>query len=58
VFHSLRKTAITNRRRDGVDLEVAGALAGHKGIHVTAEVYSDPQMDRLRTAVEKGRKVE
>jgi integrase len=57
-FHSLRKTAITNWRRDGVDLEVAGALAGHKGIKVTAETYSDPQMDRKRAAVEKRRKTE
>jgi integrase len=52
-LHSLRKTAITNWRRNGVDLEVAGALAGHKGVKVTAEVYSDPQMDRKRAAIEK-----
>jgi integrase len=51
--HSLRKTAITNWRRNGVDLEVAGALAGHKGVKVTAETYSDPQMDRKRAAIEK-----
>jgi integrase len=57
-FHSLRKTAITNWRRNGVDLEVASALVGHKGIKVTGEVYSDAQMDRKRAAVEKGRKSE
>jgi integrase len=51
--HSLRKTAITNWRRNGVDLEVAGALAGHKGVKVTAKTYSDPQMDRKRAAIEK-----
>lgn len=56
--HSLRKTAITNWRRNGVDLEVAGALAGHKGVKVTAETYSDPQMDRKRAAIEKGRRSE
>jgi integrase len=57
-LHSLRKTAITNWRRNGVDLEVAGALAGHKGVKVTAETYSDAQMDRKRAAIEKGRKAE
>jgi integrase len=57
-FHSLRHTAITDWRTDGVDLEVAAALAGHKGVKVTAEVYSAATMDRKRAAVEKKRKTE
>lgn len=50
-FHSLRKTAITNWRSEGVDLEVAAALAGHRGVKVTAEVYSDATIDRKRDAL-------
>jgi integrase len=57
-LHSLRKYAITDMRRHGADLEVTAAVAGHKGIRVTAETYSDAQMDRKRAAVEKGRKAE
>lgn len=56
-LHSLRKYAITDMRRHGADLEVTAAVAGHKGIRVTAETYSDAQMDRKRAAVEKGRNV-
>jgi integrase len=52
-FHDLRHTAITNWRRAGIDLEVAAALAGHKTIKVTGEVYSDPAEDRKRAAMEK-----
>lgn len=53
VFHSLRKTAITSWRSDGVDLEVAAALAGHRGVKVTAEVYSDATLDRKRQALDR-----
>ena len=52
VFHSLRKTATTELRRAGVDLEVTAAILGHKGIKVTAETYSDATMERKRKAVE------
>lgn len=52
-LHSLRKYAITDWRADGVDLEVAAAMAGHKGINVTAEVYSQATMERKRAAVER-----
>jgi integrase len=52
-LHSLRKVAITDWRTSGVDLEVAAAMAGHKGVRVTAETYSQPTMDRKRAAVEK-----
>jgi integrase len=55
VFHSLRKTATTEMRRDGVDLEVAAAILGHKGVKVTAETYSDATMERKRAAVERKR---
>jgi integrase len=51
VFHSLRKTATTNMRRDGVDLEVVAAILGHKGVKVTAETYSDATMERKRKAI-------
>lgn len=57
-LHSLRKYAITDMRRHGGDLEVIAAIAGHKGTGITAEIYSDPQMDRKRSIVEKGRKTE
>ena len=57
-FHSLCKTAITNWRRNGADQEVTMALAGHSTFKITAEDYSDPQMDRKRAAIEKGRKPE
>lgn len=56
VFHSLRKTATTEMRRDGVDLEVTAAILGHKGVKVTAETYSDATMDRKRAAVERKRR--
>lgn len=52
VFHSLRHTATTNMRRDGVDLEVVAAILGHKGVKVTAETYSDATMERKRKAIE------
>lgn len=54
VFHSLRKTAVTNWRNSGADLEVAASLAGHKGIKVTADYYSDATMERKRKAIEGG----
>lgn len=53
-LHSLRKYAITDWRASGADLEVAAAMAGHAGIKVTAETYSQPTMERKRAAV--GRK--
>jgi hypothetical protein len=37
---------------------VAAALAGHKGVKVTAEIYSEATMERKRSAIEKGRKAE
>lgn len=52
-IHSLRKYAVTDWRASGVDLEVAAALAGHAGVKVTAEVYSQPTMERKRAAVNK-----
>jgi len=52
-LHSLRKVAITDWRTSGVDLEVAAALAGHKGVKVVAETYSQPTLDRKRAAVER-----
>ncbi len=55
VFHSLRKTAITDWRTAGVDLEVAAKLAGHKSIKVTGETYSDATIERKRAAVERKR---
>lgn len=54
-FHDLRATAITRWRENGVDLEVAAALAGHATIKVTAEIYSDSTMERKREAVNKKR---
>lgn len=54
-FHSLRKTAITAWRRGGMDLEIASSLAGHSGVKVTAEVYSDATIDRKRAALDKTR---
>jgi hypothetical protein len=41
-----------------VDLEMAAALAGHKGIKVTAETYSQVTVDRKRAAREKERRAE
>jgi len=52
-LHDLRGTWVTNMRRSGVDLEVIAALAGHKTVKVTAETYSDAQMDRKRAAMKK-----
>jgi integrase len=52
-IHSLRKYAITDWRTSGADLEVAAAMAGHAGVKVTAEVYSQPTMERKRAAVAK-----
>jgi integrase len=52
-FHSMRHTAITLWRTDGVPLEVAAALAGHKGVKVTAEIYSEATIDRKRTAINR-----
>jgi hypothetical protein len=43
-------------RAAGVDLEVVAAMAGHKTIKVTAETYSDAQMDRKRAAMRKAGK--
>ncbi len=57
-LHSLRHYRVTRWRTDGVDLEVAAAMAGHKGVKVTAEVYSEATMDRKRAAIKKGRKAE
>lgn len=50
-LHDLRHTAITRWRSRGVDLEVAAALAGHEKADVTANVYSDADMDRKRAAL-------
>lgn len=50
-FHSLRKYAITDWRSRGVDLEIAAALAGHKGVKITAETYSQATMERKRAAI-------
>lgn len=52
-LHDLRHTAITRWREKGIDLEVAAALAGHSTIKITAEIYSDANMDRKRSAMEK-----
>jgi integrase len=52
-LHDLRATAITRWRELGVDLEVVGALAGHEHTDTTANIYSDPHMERKRAAVEK-----
>ncbi len=57
-LHSVRHYRVTIWRTEGVDLEVAAALAGHKGVKVTAEVYSNATMERKRAAIEKGRKAE
>lgn len=54
-LHSVRHYRVTIWRTAGVDLEVASALAGHKGVKVTAEVYSQATMERKRSAIEKGR---
>lgn len=56
-LHSLRKYAITDLRRHGADAEVTAAMAGH-GVNVMASVYSDPQMDRMRDALNKKKKAE
>lgn len=53
-LHSIRKYAITDWRSSGMDLEVAASLAGHAGVKVTAEVYSQPTLERKRAAM--GRK--
>lgn len=50
-LHSLRKYAITDWRKAGVDLEVAAALAGHAGVKVTAETYSVATLERKRAAM-------
>lgn len=55
VFHSLRKTATTELRAAGVDLEVTAAILGHKGVKVTAETYSDATMERKRAAIDRRR---
>lgn len=55
VFHSLRKTATTEMRAAGADLEVTAAIMGHKGVKVTAETYSDATMDRKRAAINRNR---
>jgi len=52
-LHDLRHTAITRWRRAGVDLEVAAALAGHEKADVTANIYSDADMDRKRDALKR-----
>jgi integrase len=52
-LHDLRHTAVTRWRRAGVDLEVAAALAGHEKADVTANVYSDADMDRKRAALKQ-----
>lgn len=52
-FHSLRKTAITSWRREGMDLEIASSLAGHRGIKVTADIYSDATIERKRDALDR-----
>jgi integrase len=52
-LHSLRKYAITDWRAAGADLEVAAAMAGHAGIKVTAETYSQATMERKRAAVNR-----
>jgi integrase len=57
-LHSIRHHRVTDWRTKGVDLEVTAALAGHKGVKVTAEIYSHATMERKRAAVEKGRKAE
>lgn len=50
-LHDLRHTAVTRWRTAGVDLEVAAALAGHEKADITANVYSDADMDRKRAAL-------
>lgn len=50
-LHDLRHTAVTRWRTAGVDLEVAAALAGHEKVDVTANIYSDADMDRKRAAL-------
>lgn len=50
-LHDLRHTAVTRWRTAGVDLEVAAALAGHEKADVTANIYSDADMDRKRAAL-------
>lgn len=52
-LHSLRKYAITDWRASGADLEVAAAMAGHAGVKVTAETYSQATLERKRAAVNK-----
>lgn len=52
-FHDLRHTFVTMMRKAGVDLEVLGSLAGHEHTDTTANDYSDADMDRKRTAMEK-----
>ena len=52
-LHDLRHTAITRWRTRGVDLEVAAALAGHEKADVTANIYSEKDMDRKRAALKQ-----
>jgi integrase len=52
-LHDLRHTAVTRWRRAGVDVEVAAALAGHEKADVTANIYSDADMDRKRAALKQ-----
>lgn len=52
-FHDLRHTFVTMMRKAGVDLEVLGSLAGHEHTDTTANDYSDADMERKRTAMEK-----
>lgn len=52
-LHDLRHTAITRWRTEGVDLEVASALAGHESVAITANIYSAATMERKRKAMEK-----
>lgn len=51
-LHDLRATAITRWRVEGVDLEVAAALAGHDKVDTTANIYSDATMGRKRKAMD------
>lgn len=52
-FHDCRHTFITMMRTAGVDLEVLGSLAGHEHTDTTANDYSDADLERKRTAMEK-----
>jgi len=56
-FHDTRHTFITNLRTLGTAVEVVRDMAGHEHADTTANIYSDANIARMRTALEAMRKL-